>query len=154
VPASEWEFLSVDYDLNNYIINDFKSEVDYKFKLVAIFDGVWMESDTKIVTIAISEVNKLYQNYPNPFNPSGAGRSPSTTIEYLINKTGDATIRIYNIRGKLIREYHKYHLEPGKYSYIWDGKDNHNRKITSGVYIYSLNFNKKNIKVRKMVLNK
>ncbi|HNX01417.1 MAG TPA: hypothetical protein PKK33_08640, partial [Candidatus Cloacimonadota bacterium] len=39
----------------------------------------------------------LNRNYPNPFNPS-------TTIEYSVPKSAKVKLRIYNIRGQLVKE--------------------------------------------------
>ncbi len=75
--------------------------------------------------------NYLFQNYPNPFNLS-------TTINYQVNKTGIVILRIYNILGKLVRTLVNREENPG-YNYIkWDGKNDNNQIVTSGIYFYKL----------------
>jgi hypothetical protein len=68
----------------------------------------------------------LYQNYPNPFNPT-------TTILFHLHGQGprldsrnqaNATLKIYNIRGELVRTLLDEPKDKGKYETIWDGKTN------------------------------
>lgn len=88
---------------------------------------------------------KLSQNYPNPFNPS-------TTISYELSshELENASITIYNTKGQLVRTYN--HLNSNG-SVVWDGKDNNDNIVNSGVYFYKLNCVKTS-KVRKMILIK
>ncbi|RMD91912.1 MAG: T9SS C-terminal target domain-containing protein [Calditrichaeota bacterium] len=71
----------------------------------------------------------LYQNYPNPFNPT-------TTIRYDLPRRVHVTIEIVNLLGKKIKTLLNSWQNPGTYSVQWDGTDDHERKIPSGVYLY------------------
>ncbi len=74
----------------------------------------------------------LEQNCPNPFNTI-------TTIGYNLPVTIEGlTLRIYDISGKLIRTLVDELLESGYYSVIWDGKDENNQNVISGLYIYRI----------------
>lgn len=88
---------------------------------------------------------KLSQNYPNPFNPS-------TTISYELSQQelANASITIYNMRGQLVRTFNNLNTSG---NIVWDGKDNNNNIVNSGVYLYKLNCIKTS-KIRKMVLIK
>ena len=97
--------------------------------------------------------SKLEQNIPNPFNPSGAGRSPATLIQYSVDKKADVLINIYNIKGQLIKTLVDENKEPGIYSVNWQGEDNNNRKVTSGIYFYKMRSGKFT-SVKKMILMK
>ena len=44
------------------------------------------------------------------------------------------TIRLYDISGQLVREYH----ETGQYSASWDGRDSGGAAASSGVYLLRL----------------
>ena len=94
----------------------------------------------------------LYQNYPNPFNPSGAGRSPTTTISFSLNteNTEDTELIIYNIKGKKIRQYSIFNNQS---SIIWDGMDESGKQVTSGIYFYKLK-TKDYESVKKMIMLK
>ena len=76
--------------------------------------------------------DKLAGNYPNPFRES-------TVIRYYINRPMRATIRIYNIQGKLVRELQQSVLSKGLYQLAWDGKNNSGKTAASGVYYCQLN---------------
>jgi hypothetical protein len=78
---------------------------------------------------------KLEQNYPNPFNNS-------TIIFYEVpdvaGKFARATLQVFNILGEKIKTLVKEDKEPGRYSVMWDGKDDNGMIVASGTYIYRL----------------
>jgi len=74
----------------------------------------------------------LHPNYPNPFNPE-------TTIAFDLTRNDRVSLNVYNVRGQLVRtlidgEY----LESGRHQQVWNGLDNNDRKVGSGVYFYRL----------------
>ena len=73
----------------------------------------------------------LYNNYPNPFNPS-------TTIEYSIPQTGRVKLSIYNIRGQKVKTMINGDMEKGQHRIVWNGRDDQNRSVASGVYFIRL----------------
>ncbi len=74
----------------------------------------------------------LYQNFPNPFNPS-------TMIKFMSDNSGYATVKIYNIQGKLIKTIFNNSTIPKKlYSVEWDGKNEQGKTVANGVYFYKL----------------
>ncbi|KAA3606210.1 MAG: T9SS C-terminal target domain-containing protein [Calditrichaeota bacterium] len=73
----------------------------------------------------------LSQNYPNPFNPT-------TTINYNIAKEGFASLKIFNILGQEVKSLVSKNIQAGSHSIVWNGTDNFNRKVSSGVYFYKL----------------
>jgi len=75
---------------------------------------------------------KIYGNSPNPFNPF-------TTIRYHIASPGHATLIVYNLLGREIRNLLKQRLAQGEHQVIWDGKDNHGVPVPSGIYFIQLN---------------
>ena len=86
-------------------------------------------SSTPVTTIP-SEYY-LSENYPNPFNPS-------TKINYALSDDGSFSLKVYNIQGKLVRVLSSGLGQKGRYSVIWDGKNNQGQNVPSGVYIYVL----------------
>ena len=83
---------------------------------------------------------------PNPFNPE-------TVINCVLPVSGKTALKIYNIKGQLVKELFKGELEAGSHRFNWNAKDNTNRSVGSGVYfIYLKNGNNKVI--RKAVLMK
>jgi hypothetical protein len=88
----------------------------------------------------------LYQNYPNPFNPE-------TLIKYAVSGDGltRVNLKIYNIVGQLVKTLVDEDQMPGEYTRTWNGKDEKNQDVASGMYFYKLkvsNFTE----TKKMVL--
>jgi flagellar hook assembly protein FlgD len=83
----------------------------------------------------------IFYNFPNPFNPN----KQSTRIIYGIEKQSKISLRIYNIRGELIRELipQQEITIPGRYGIDWDGRNDSNQMVASGVYICCLVINDK-----------
>ncbi|MBN2093481.1 T9SS type A sorting domain-containing protein [candidate division KSB1 bacterium] len=73
----------------------------------------------------------LHQNYPNPFNPA-------TTITFSLAEDEFTQILIYNIRGELVRTLAEEKKAPGKYSLVWDGRDNNGCSLSSGIYFIQM----------------
>jgi hypothetical protein len=78
----------------------------------------------------------VLQNYPNPFNPE-------TWLPYHLARDTSVTIRIYNIRGNLVRTLYLGNQNAGIYvakdrAAHWDGRDNLGQRVASGVYFYTL----------------
>jgi hypothetical protein len=102
----------------------------------AIIDGKYIENpramDIKPIAIVPEEIT-LHQNYPNPFNPE-------TRIDFEIPKTDKVKLVIYNTLGKKVKTLLDGELQAGKYSTTWNGKDDINNKVSSGIYFYQLTF--------------
>ena len=73
----------------------------------------------------------LFQNYPNPFNPS-------TQISFDIPKSEFITLRIFNLLGQDVKTLTSKIMNPGRYTFEWDGKDLLSNDVASGVYFYEL----------------
>ena len=78
----------------------------------------------------------LMQNFPNPFNPE-------TWIPYYLAEPATVTVRIYNVKGELIRSIDVGKQAAGAYTsrqraVYWDGKDDTGASAASGVYFYQL----------------
>ena len=56
-------------------------------------------------------------------------------IEYEIPKTTRVNLKIYNILGQEIKTLIDYEQQTGNYQIIWDGTDNYNIHVSSGIYI-------------------
>ena len=73
----------------------------------------------------------LYQNYPNPFDAQ-------TTISFSIPKAGRINISIYNIIGQNIKTLADGKLSIGHHQVIWNGKDENDMPVSSGIYFYKM----------------
>ncbi|MCL5029425.1 MAG: T9SS type A sorting domain-containing protein [Bacteroidetes bacterium] len=88
----------------------------------------------------------LEGNYPNPFNPS-------TTIKFELPRRQNVELNIYNMLGDKVRTLVNNVLSSGENKIVWDGKDDNNSVVSSGVYIYTLRMEDK-IYSGKMILLK
>jgi subtilisin family serine protease len=104
----------------------------------------------------------LGQNYPNPFNPATTIRFTVGNNQATIANGGESTVevspvqaslRVYNIRGQLVKTLVEGELYPGSYEVIWDGTDQTGDRVASGVYLYRLKTDK-NQTTRRMILIK
>ena len=68
-------------------------------------------------------------NSPNPFNPK-------TTIAFTAPRSGDVRIRVFNLRGELVRTLLDGTVEAGEHSVVWNGTDERGSRVASGVYLY------------------
>lgn len=74
---------------------------------------------------------KLLQNYPNPFNPQ-------TEITYDLSASGPVNLSIYDIQGALIKTLESGVKDAGMHKVQWDGTDNRNSRVPTGIYFYTL----------------
>ncbi len=88
----------------------------------------------------------LLMNSPNPFNGS-------TTISFVgtTNLHEFTRIEIYNIKGQQVRELELECSKSGS-SAVWDGKDHEGKKVSPGIYFFSLCLNGVDKQIRKMLL--
>ncbi len=83
--------------------------------------------------------DNLKQNYPNPFYFSGKGQKNfGTTINFTLHKDSSVNLSIYNIRGQRVRTLINTEMKKGKHNVIWNGENDDNKIVSSGVYLYRL----------------
>ena len=93
-------------------------------------------SGLALTTLGQIKRTALFQNFPNPFNPE-------TWLPYRLASDAPVTLRIYNIGGKLVREFDLGYQKSGDYltretAAYWDGRDQHGEVASSGLYVYTL----------------
>lgn len=80
------------------------------------------------VTGSFKEAATLLRNSPNPFNPV-------TKIEFAVGKAGRYSVKIFNVRGELVRTLSNQHYDVGTHEATWDGRTTGGGKAASGVYL-------------------
>jgi len=88
----------------------------------------------------------LRPNYPNPFNAT-------TTFRYEVEKQSDLQIRIFDLNGREVYSGNRFSRNPGRYSFVWNGRNNEGRILQSGVYFLMLQRDNER-KVQKITLLK
>jgi hypothetical protein len=76
----------------------------------------------------------LFDNYPNPFNTS-------TTICYSLPTSADIRLNIYNLKGEKVRTLINQHQSAGTFEISWNGCNDNNIRVASGIYIYRMGIN-------------
>jgi hypothetical protein len=92
----------------------------------------------------IVATNSLHQNYPNPFNPS-----TTISFEHNSSKTERVQIEIYNLKGQKVDQLIINNEELRIGEAVWNAE-----KFSSGIYLYKLIVNGKDLASRKMLLLK
>ena len=111
------------------------------FGPVSVKTGI-ISNDTPVIPL----ITQLNNAYPNPFNPS-------TTISFDIAETAFVNIEIYNIRGQRVKSLVTQEIKPGRYNVVWQGKNDNNRTVSSGIYFYKMQAGKYT-KINKVLMMK
>lgn len=80
---------------------------------------------------SIPLITSLKDNHPNPFNPV-------TRIDFALSSPSNVEMYIYNVRGQKVKTLKNDFMEAGNYTTIWNGKDDNNRNVASGIYYYRM----------------
>ncbi len=113
------------------------------------FQPTYVEQEPTSVPLEFS----LGQNYPNPFNPTTTIPFTVHGSRFMVHGHIHTTLSIYNVRGQLVRTLVDQEMQPGKYSVIWDGRNQNGQDVTSGIYLYRLSTEDSRV-TRKMLLLK
>jgi hypothetical protein len=74
---------------------------------------------------------QLQPNYPNPFNST-------TLIPYYLTAPEQIRLTVYNLLGQQVRVLVDQVEGQGWHQAAWDGRDDQDRAVTTGVYVYQL----------------
>jgi M6 family metalloprotease-like protein len=83
--------------------------------------------------------------FPNPFNAR-------TVIPFAIGTSSAVTLEVFDILGRRVRTVEDRNLGRGRYSQVWDGRDDHGRQLGSGVYLIRLGAGQVRIARRAVLL--
>lgn len=84
----------------------------------------------------------LGKSYPNPFNPL-------TNIDFEIRKAAHVSLKIYDVKGRLVETLVDGDIAANNYSQSWNAAS-----APSGVYFYSLQINGQTVDTKRMILMK
>ncbi len=73
----------------------------------------------------------LHPSRPNPF-----GREASLSFE--LPTRANVTFDIYSVNGRLVRTLVDDEMDPGTVDVMWDGRDEHGRRVGNGLYFMKL----------------
>ncbi len=96
--------------------------------------------------VAMAGLDSWLTNYPNPFNPT-------TNILFNVVEEGNVDIKIYNIRGQVVKSLINEQRPVGSHRIVWNGDNNKGYKVASGIYFVRMTQSNKNV-TRKILLTK
>ncbi|MCK4339330.1 MAG: T9SS type A sorting domain-containing protein, partial [Candidatus Cloacimonetes bacterium] len=130
---------------------------DVVIENIEVMDGEFTQLNFSMTTnLAVDEppsytshqpIIQLY-NYPNPVNPDIIGTTISFSLPKNINKV---ELKIYNIKGQLVKNCKVENAKSGVNNIFWDGKDDSGKPVANGIYFYKLSVNNKNL-IKKMII--
>jgi hypothetical protein len=74
----------------------------------------------------------LHQNAPNPFS------GPNTTISFALPQASATKLRVFDVQGRLVRTLVNGPTDAGRHAVEWNGRNDSDREVSSGVYFYRL----------------
>ncbi len=132
------------YEVYNFETSEFENDLiisgHQNYSLIMLGEEGEQEEDLPIIT-------KLHSNYPNPFNPT-------TTISFSVTQNFDfVNLEIFNVKGQKVKTLFNGSAEEGKHTVTWNGDDENDNPVSSGIYFYKLNTGEQELS-RKMLLLK
>ncbi len=127
----------------------------YNYFITALYNDSSESEPSNIFTVDMTslqdEIIVIYKtglvgNYPNPFNPE-------TKIQFQTKNQMHVKINIYNIKGQKIKSLLDDNVDKGNHFILWDGTNNEQQKVSSGIYFYRFESKEKN-EIKKMLLVK
>jgi len=153
-----WEIYDIVSEniLNYTVIDAMPADTSYYvyFYITALYENPAGESNPSNIVYSVpaisndnivSQSEKMLGNYPNPFKSL-------TTFSFSSKELiQNAEIKIYNVKGQLVRELHPVFTSPShSIELTWDGKDKHGFDVVQGIYFYKCANKDKNI-IGKMI---
>ncbi len=123
-------YLDIDVANGTYTYN-IRAVYSGGYQSVLSVDVVIEHVQTNADGVIIPVKTELSGNYPNPFNPT-------TTIKFGLKEDCDVNIKIYNIKGSVVKTLVDGQINAAYHEIIWDGKDNAGRQVGSGLYFYKM----------------
>ncbi len=107
----------------------------YYYRVIAVDAGSNESAPSETVSITLEQtgvdedfVASVSFIRPNPF-------ASETAIHYTVPSAGaDVTMRLYDIRGRVVKTLVDGRHAGGTYEVAWDGRDSHGSTVASGVY--------------------
>ena len=137
-----------------HAFRDYSAEEDtLYYYLSALYGSVESASSNTVMVIlnpsantdeqALPGYNKISVS-PNPFNELAV-------ISYTLEKQSEVELKVYNLKGQLIKTLHKGSQNKGEQVLAWDGSDNRNQAVSSGLYFLRLSASGGILKTHKLL---
>lgn len=94
--------------------------------------------------ITVPDISQL-KVYPNPFNPEAH-------ISFNIAKSQNINVDIFNIKGQRVKSLHKGIAKAGRQDLVWNGKDDNEKQVGTGVYFARIQSKTKTQTIKLMLI--
>jgi hypothetical protein len=148
--------LASDITENSYLI-DYRENGTYFYQVRAVdAQDQWSGFSNREEAIVNTQVGitdevsvpfefNLSQNYPNPFNAR-------TEISFSLAAPGEVKLEIFDISGRLVKTLVNNRLEKGHHVIVWDGLNDQNEGVSTGIYFYKLSTGERSISKQMTLL--
>ncbi len=136
IPAQDNKYFITWEDYRNYGVN-FEPAI---YAQLYQYDPLSTDDPTDI---SVWEPNLCV--YPNPFNPE-------TTVRFSLAADSKVELKVFNVKGQLVRTLCDEALPVGNHEITWDGTDNAKNSVSSGVYLIDLNIDGKSLRNKALLL--
>lgn len=109
---------------------DLLQPMHYRLRQVD-FDGSTTVSTILTVDAQLPQSFELTPPYPNPFNGS-------TVFRCRVPERSTVIVEVFNGRGQRIRQLMNRDMPAGELQLFWDGTDDQGRRVSSGLYFFSM----------------
>lgn len=91
--------------------------------------------------------NRLFlaQNFPNPFKES-------TQISFYLAESSYIYLNVYDLYGRKVACLANENFNAGHHNVLWDARDEEGKKVSGGIYFYSLIHGKHNNPINKKMM--
>lgn len=110
---------------------------------ITLSDSTYTQAENEVIPTS----NIIMYNYPNPFNPT-------TTISYNLAEDNNIELSIFNLKGQKVKQLVNGFFPAGQHSVVWNGTDQNNKPVSSGIYLYKLKAGGRYNSIKKMILLK
>jgi len=152
------------YDLTDPASPEYRTHLDLPYKITETYcylDRMFFKRGELIYALQIPEPsgiddqvtpvpNDLISSYPNPFTESA-----TILVDLSALRPEDAhpgELKIYNVRGQLIRSLSIDTQLQERQNVVWDGRDEHGTACSSGIYLLRLSSAGRSLATRRITL--
>ncbi|MCU7504566.1 MAG: T9SS type A sorting domain-containing protein [Ignavibacteria bacterium] len=148
-------YLAIDQGPIVVMIENYRSELLWKnfmanSEISPMLAKIGFVEDTTTVSVkeGVQSVRtfELKGSYPNPFNSA-------TTIEFMIPARQKVEAFVYDMLGRKVATLLNKEMQQGKNRVSWNGRNERNENVSSGIYIYTIRSGGKQL-TGKMILQK
>jgi parallel beta-helix repeat protein len=101
---------------------------------IGILNNPSAPTEIEDIIVPVPQNYVLGNNYPNPFNPN-------TTISFGMKEAGYVKVTVFNSRGQVVRTLVAAKKDAGYNQVVWNGRDDKNHALASGMYFYRMEAN-------------